>query len=434
MLPLTAKENRRVLSELTVLLLILLPPVFTFIIIISHPEARDIHPSDAPGLSLNGQHSFSWQSRENLKFANSTSLVNGIKDYYKAWPPVFPATLYVFNKAGIPPLFVNLVIYLFNMAWFYYYLKKCTLSTTTRNLVLFSYAIGAFHYYNLAIQVVSEGLFILTAQLIFTLTLHYSREDSTRTVVWLAFFTSILILIKYLGLFWIFPVVSICLLVFAKDMQTGLKKVAVYGILTVLTTIPWFVWIYKTTGHITGWDRSAERLISHLTDFKHNLFFSLKTYYIDFFSTEWASHSIITGFYEPQVWDLIVLLFLSIVAILLCKIIRDYIHHISYLNLKNIRGFLRDENLFFLLLLFSTSNFGVILFLWTTGNNDPIYTRFLYPSYPFIVLSVIKVYDLFIKKTYRTYCAVLFNMLFVIILGSQAYKTFVLCNRYFNFR
>jgi hypothetical protein len=398
--------------------------------IVSNPKARDIYSSVAPKESLNGQHSFTMQTRENLKFANETSLISGINQYYKAWPPAFPAALYFLNMIKISPHVVNLLIYVLNLAWFYYYLKKFDMSAAVKYLILFSYSIGAFHFYNLAIQVVSEGLFILTAQLIFTLILNYSGKNNYQTVIGLAVLTAFSILIKYFGLLWILPMVSICIFIFSQNTVVGLRNIAVYGIVAILPTIPWFIWIYKETGHFTGWDRSSERLISHLTDFNHNLFFSLKTCYVDFFSRDWASHSIITGRYDLRTWDFIVLVLLSVTVISICKIIIDRIKERAFIKPWSIRDFIRDEPLLFLLLMFVCSYFVFILTLWTIGNNDPIYTRFLYPSYPFIVLTIVKLYDLFMKKAYHPYYSQVFSLLFFTILGSQAYKIIVLLNRY----
>ena len=423
-------RRRDLFLELLTLLLIMMLSITTFLVIISNPKARSVYSSDAPKDSINGQHSFTLQSRENLKFANSASLIDGIKEYYKAWPPAFPTTLYFFKKIKIPPLLVNLLIYLINVGWFYFYLKKNNLNTSVKYLIFFSYAAGVFHYQNLAIQVVSEGLFILTAQLIFTLILHYSKESNYQTLIGLGILTSFSILTKYFGLFWIFPIVSVCIFIYKKDTLIGLRNVVVYGIVSILPTIPWFSWSYKTTGHLTGWSRSSERLISHLTDFNHNVYFSLKTYYIDFFSRDWASHGVIRMKYDFQIWDLFVLLLLSIIAISTCKVVRDRIKGKPLIELKRILRVIKDDNLLLLLLTFSVSYLLVILTLWTLSNNDPIYTRFMYPSYPFLILTIVKLYDVFMKKTHHPYYSALFNAFIVTILASQSYKTIVLFKRY----
>ena len=434
-LPGTLMINRRrdISLELLIFLFILMLSTITFSLIISNPKARDIYSSNAPKDSINGQHSFTLQSRENLKYANSASLMDGIKEYYKAWPPAFPTTLYLFKKIGISTLVVNLLIYLLNMGWFYFYLKKNNLNPLVKYLIFFSYAVGVFHYQNLAIQVVSEGLFILIAQVIFTLLLRYCRESNYQTIVLLGLLTSFSILTKYFGLFWIFPIVSVCIFIYKKDTLIGLRNVVVYGIVSILPTIPWFSWIHRTTGHLTGWSRSSERAVSHLTDLSHNLFFSVKTYYIDFFSRDWASHSIITGKYNVQIWDLFVLVLLSIIAISTCKAFCDRIKGKPLIELNRILRDIKDDNLLLLLLTFSVSYLLVILTLWTLSNNDPIYTRFLYPSYPFLVLTIVKLYDCLIKKHSHPYYATLFSALVVTIAGSQSYKSIALLKRYMMF-
>jgi hypothetical protein len=424
---------RNIFSETFILLIIVSLSVLVFLLIISHPEARDITSSNVLKDSINGQHSFTLQSKENLKFANSASLIEGIKQYYKAWPPAFPIMLFFFKKIKIPPLLFNLMIYLLNMTWFYFILKKNNLETSVRFLILFSYTIGVFHYHNLVIQVVSEGLFILISQLIFTLLLHYSKDSKYQTIGCLAILTSFSILTKYFGLFWIFPIVSICIFIFSKNILMGVKHFAVYGIVSILLTIPWFIWNYKTTGYLTGWDRSSARLISDLTDFDHNLFFSIKTYYIDFFSRDWASHSVIRMKYDFQIWDLFVLLLLSVIAISIFKGIRDRIKGRGIIKIKRISDFIKGEKILFLLIMFSVSYLLVILTLWTLSNNDPIYTRFLYPSYPFLILTIVTIYDRFAKNKPHLFFSTIFNALFVTILASQSYKIVILLNRYIMF-
>jgi len=410
--------------------LILFIPTLIFVLILSNPQGRSSDASKASKDSLKGEHSYTLQSRENLKFANATSLVVGIKGYYKAWPPAYPIFLYVFNKVNISPILFNLMIYLLNMAWFYYYLKKIDLGVSVTCLIFFSYAMGCFHYHNLAVQIVSEGLFVLVAQLIFTLVIRYSRDNNFQTIVCLAVLTSFLVLTRYFGLLWIYPIVMICILIFSNDNITKFKHITVYGVMAILPTLPWFIWLYGKTGYFTGFDRSHDRGIRHLTDFTHNVFFTLKTYYVDFFSLDWASHINISRRFHFHIFDLFLMLMLSIVFLSICMMSRNIIKQRVPHTWEEIRGFFRDEHLLFLLLLFSGFYLVVLITVWTAGNNDPIYTRFLYPSYPFIILTIVKIFDLIKKYSYHQNGSYLLTAFFLMISASQVCKAVILFKRY----
>jgi hypothetical protein len=73
---------------------------------------------------------------------------------------------------------------------------------------------------------------------------------------------------------------------------------------------------------------------------------------------------------------------------------------------------------------FSLGYLACLLVLWTAGNNDPIYTRFLYPSYAFLGLSAAHVYS-HVKASAAAAAHRPFQALYLWMLAAQAAGTLV---------
>ena len=66
----------------------------------------------------------------------------------------------------------------------------------------------------------------------------------------------------------------------------------------------------------------------------------------------------------------------------------------------------------------ASSYFGWMLVLWTIGNNDAIYTRFLYPGYVFLLLAGFAAYARLTGRAQR-WGAPCFLSLYGIVLAVQ---------------
>jgi len=428
--PADNSATRRFLTETGIVALILVLPVLIFVLIMANPEARNAERTGAYLHSLRGLHSFTLQSRANVDFVNAAALSEGLRRYYAAWPPLYPTVLYVLAGIGITPLLCNLFIYVLNVIWFFRILGKLGLAAPERFLLLAAYSLGAFHYHNLATQIVSEGLFLLFVQLSFSALMRYRRINGWTSLFALAGLSSLAILTRYISLFWVVPIVLLGILVSTKGALAKARSSAIYAAATAALTAPWFIYIYRATGYLSGWDRSEERQLEHLTDFAHNLFYTVKTAYIDFFSRDWAAKMTMRRDFPFQIWDWVMLVVLSIVVSMICVMIWKSFRKKGRVKRMGLKERIDGCPYLALLSLFSVSYLVCLLVLWTFGNNDPIYSRFLYPWYPFVLLTLAGVYQRHAQASPAGLSGSAFFLLFAAMLASQVYKSVVLCIRY----
>jgi hypothetical protein len=427
---LTGGAARKILIETGILAFILILPVLVFVSILSNPGARNAEQNGAYLHSLNGLHSFTLQSRENVEFADAATLSEGLKGYYAAWPPLYPTVLYLLNRLGIAPLLCNLFIYVLNVIWFSWILGKLGLKAPERFLLIAAYAAGAFHYHNLATQIVSEGLFLLLVQLSFSALMRYRRRNSWAMLFALAALSSLAILTKYIALFWVVPVVLLGIIVSTKGALAKARNSAIYAAVSAALALPWFIYIYRATGYLSGWDRSEERQLEQLTDFLHNLFYTVKAAYIDFFSRDWAAKMTMRRDFPFQAWDWLMLVVLAFVVSVICIMIWRSFRKTGRPGRKGFMEWIDGCPYLALLSLFSASYLVCLLVLWTFGNNDPIYSRFLYPWYPFVLLTLAGIYQIKAQTSPGSLSRSAFFLLFMAVLASQVYKSVVLCIRY----
>jgi hypothetical protein len=66
-----------------------------------------------------------------------------------------------------------------------------------------------------------------------------------------------------------------------------------------------------------------------------------------------------------------------------------------------------------------------MLIVWSMSSPDPIYTRFLYPSYVFFLLSVFILYDWIVSRSQEKGHKIVFVLLYVVVLAVNLYKIFI---------
>jgi len=195
--------------------------------------------------------------------------------------------------------------------------------------------------------------------------------------------------------------------------------------------------VYAVTGHLTGMDRVGIKLQLHkpyivdisrfpgFTDLKHNLLFTLKTIFIDFCSPfKVAIHTVVNYAYSLSVQEYII--FFLITCMLLSVFLFRKKTAVGHDMAKNKHPYGALTNLLFQLFIIYIF---VTIFLWTIGNNDPIYTRFLYPSYLFLMLSVFSYYSYIKNDLTSFYQRIPFYALYLSILLINSYKTLMLSIR-----
>ena len=154
-----------------------------------------------------------------------------------------------------------------------------------------------------------------------------------------------------------------------------------------LALAPLLVWMWaarRETGFWTGVDRVAPRTFPEgaahwagLTTAEANVRLWLKTLLVDFFSPSlYAAHSVVTRPHRPSAveWTLVAL---SAAALVLAVV--------AWRRRGVERSAEEGPERALVAQAFLLYNAATLL-TWSFANNDPLYTRFLYPSYVFLVL------------------------------------------------
>ena len=150
---------------------------------------------------------------------------------------------------------------------------------------------------------------------------------------------------------------------------------------------PLLLWMWmakRETGFWTGVDRLAPRTFPEgaahwagLTGAQANVTLWLKTLLVDFFSPSlYAAHSVVTRPYRPSAveWVLCVLAVAALAGAVVAwrRRGRESPREEGHERALVAQAFILYN--------------AATLVTWSFANNDPIYTRFLYPSYVFLVL------------------------------------------------
>lgn len=358
------------------------------------------------------------QSRINAHFAERGSLAAALRLYPKYWPPLYPTLLWLSARAGLSPgqanqAFFSLALFLLCLyAWRFipdiHWLYPVALL-----------AVAHFNYVNMH-QHVSEMLFVFLSLALLLLLLRYRRTGSRADLMLLGACGSLLCLTKYFALFFAVPVAVFHIVTQAPGDR---RRRLVHGALFLIMSVPpvgvWMGLAYSESGYLTGSDRFAPRQFQELTTFEKNVAFTAKTLFVDFFSLEkYASHGVVNEPYEasPHEW---ILAGLAIAAALMAARASWSAPRPPAEGLAppgRSPAVLVAE--FFVLYTVMT------IALWTVGNNDPIYTRFLYPSYPFLVLLGFHAYSTVKRSSASFWARLPFRALYALLVMTHSVRDF----------
>jgi hypothetical protein len=235
-------------------------------------------------------------------------------------------------------------------------------------------------------------------------------------------------LTRFFAFFWTLP---LCLVyiwwnnshntIQGKVLRTGVFL----GIVGILVS-PWLIYLRLLTGSFSGMDRFGSRgfskygeLLTTQDTLYTNLKAAFKTIVIDFFSPyRYASHRVINisslSMFEICM-TIIVLLLLVLIFFVICPVLyRSFRSHIG----GRFGDFAFADKI--IPFHFASLYFVSIIVMWTLTNNDPIYTRFMYPMYLFAVLSIFSLYSSIKEST--IYKKLPFILLYWLLLGVNCYK------------
>jgi len=354
------------------------------------------------------------QSELNLRFAGRASLVSALERYPKLRPPLYPVLLWLAEATGLSALRVNELIFLATLPLLYVLARRSLGRVNPLHPVLL-YAVANFNYVNLH-QVTAEGLFVLLSLLLVLGLGSIAREDEgwlPLAVVTLA--TAGLCLTRYFAVYFAVPLVALNVLWRAPG--PWLRKARDAAASLALALAPLLVWMWaarRETGFWTGVDRVAPRTFPEgaahwagLTTAEANFRLWLKTLLVDFFSPSvYAAHSVVTRPHTPSAveWTLVAL---SAAALLIAVA--------AWRRRGAQRSSEERPERSLVAQAFLLYNAATLL-TWSFANNDPIYTRFLYPSYVFLILLGFYAYADVRRWTASPWGPLAFRLLYVSLL------------------
>lgn len=353
----------------------------------------------------------------------------------EVWPPGYPLLLFIANQIHYPLKLINLSLFYITLLLLFI-LSKQYFPRITPTLLPFFYSLFAFNYYNLT-QYTSEAIIIPLSLFCLMLLATYLQAGSFLALFLLAFTCSIAFIARYQTVLWLTPVVLANIIFYAHQQ----KKILILHVVTfvLIAYAPISIVLirnYRSTGYITGMDRldwSTRHLSPSIsywttsTGFFDNITLTLKTYFLDFISPfGYATHATNHAPYPISSLDIVIIISLLLFLIPICQQIINWIRsHYHSFTLSSISKKIRQLPLPFLVAEFHLIYISSTILVWTIGNNDPIYTRFLYPSYIFILIGVFFMYTFItisnVSKITRLFSRLWFSLLLLIQLFKIIY-------------
>jgi hypothetical protein len=341
------------------------------------------------------------QALANINFSQAASLAQAIEAYPKVWPPLYPITLYGAAWPGIAVGWVNHVYLSGIMLWLFLWTRHLAIRRTYQYPFLGLFALAGFHYEN-ASFITSEMLFTLLSLLFFGAIYRYMRQPVRSLLVTAAMYAGAACITRYFSLFWLVPLGVVLIWLATPAKHARLLYPAIFALCALLPISLWMGYVYTQTGTLSGQDRFAERALpadiaywSELTDLEDNIVLTARTFWIDFFSfSDGATHEVVNTATTLAIEGyLALLLCLAFVVVLAHRFSPADILSAGRQKQRPVRERLRDglQQPVPLFLLFFALYILALMILWTIGNNDPIYSRFVYPSYPYLCLAMLLV-------------------------------------------
>jgi len=325
---------------------------------------------------------YSPQSRFNLGFAANRSFQSALDLYPDYWPPIYPSLLWAANQHEIALRDVNAALFALTLLAFWLLIRS-RLDGVRPEYPLLLVAVAHFNYINFQ-QITGETLMLPLSLVLCWLMLHPRALGGVAGVIACAVTLSALCLTRYFCVFWWLPIIVLDVL---SRSAISLRRRALHvGALLGIVLIPFGLWlhhVYVKTGFLTGMDRFGarehNRLFRHLIDFDGNVVQVGRTLTTDFFSMTMAG--VPRAVYFPRPLSAVqgaLLVLLGVGCLTGAYVVwRRRSAELPWRPPPRTVG---------MLAVIVAVYYAATVALWTIGNNDPISTRFLFPSYPFLIL------------------------------------------------
>ncbi len=304
------------------------------------------------------------------------------------WPPGYPTLLFFSHLIHIPFHWVNLSLLYATFFITFLFLRRFLTSvlalTAVSGLTLFS-----FHYYNYA-QITSEALVTPLSLLTLLLLIEYKRHSSWLLLWSMSLIAAAAFISRYHILAWLLPVILLALLLDNRfSFGERSRRTGVFLGASLMPAGLYMLMNRIRTGYFTGMPRlggydvrpplpsqGEAAYFANQVSFTDNIRLTFKTYFLDFFSqSTLATHHANRSPYRPSPLEIIAFgIFLTTIALTI---------HFFLQRRSEQRPSRADDgdHAVAILALAVFSYIIITIAMWTVGNNDPLYTRFLYPSY-----------------------------------------------------
>ena len=366
-------------------------------------------------LALAAQHdSLSPQSLANQHFAATPSYATALTELNRAWPPLYPTLLFGITELGVPLGQVNALLFLITMALLFAAGRRVAPGVHPAWAVAL-YAACSFNAFNLH-QLVSEALFVPLTIGTLLLAGRCARTGATRDQLLLSVLLAACCLTRYFALVWLVPIVGVALV--AGGSEKSKQRVARAVAVCTGAALPLAAWMLHariTTGYLTGMDRFAARIFSEKTTILGNISLGGRTLFIDgFVPGTNASHTAVGPGWTADPTGMAIALAAGVLVVLCTRIV---------LASRSRRVSDDPRVLAVLLPGLSVGYLVVLLTVWSLGNNDPLYSRFVYPCYVFFVLGSVRLYSNVKRTTAEAGSRRPFQLLYALMLSSQVVGT-----------
>jgi hypothetical protein len=317
------------------------------------------------------------------------------------WPPGYPLLLLAARRIRVPIDGVNLLLFGAALGLAFAAARQGLPGVSPVWLPLV-YAACAFNYRNLS-QLTAEALVVPASLLALLLLARYRERPSRLCLLALSLCAALLVVSRYQVALWLLPVVIAHLaLATGAPRWTAARRAAGFAIVA-LAPVSWVMWRNdRETGFLTGMDRmhwasrepSAQSLFAGSTGLADNVRLTVKTYVLDFASpVRYATHGANRDRWEPSAVEIAMIgLFLAAVGSIALAAARAVKAHGGIA--AALAAWHRSSPVTALATQFLLAYLALTIAAWSLGNNDPIYTRFLYPSYIYFMIALAAGYAL----------------------------------------
>lgn len=348
------------------------------------------------------------QSVGNRAFAEANDYATALAELGHVWPPLYPSLLFCADAVGVSPHAFGLLLFGVSIALLFPVGRRVAPGIHP-GWWAGLYAVAEVHGTNLR-QLVSEVLLIPLALAVLWASLVCTERGRARDYALLTLFLGAASFTRYFAVLWLVPMVFMVLAWRAPGTSgTRLARAAISSGVALLPVSAWMFTAWLTTGFLTGMDRAAPRALAAWTAFDWNLTLTARTVLLDWFVPgRSATHAALIKdwAFEPLIAASAAL---SVALVSAC---------LTAAWRGGRRALASDPAAGWLLLGLSLG-YGVwLIALWTVGNNDPIYTRFVYPAYVFVGLAAFHLYSR-VKEQGTARQRQPFRMLYAWTLGIQ---------------